>query len=640
MDTRRVEPLHGRLATIAPPAATSGSGRYVFVRQLASSATSEVSLAVACGPLDFQRTVVLKRVPLDAFDDDWAGSSCARLRREAVAYARLSHPAVVRLYDFIEDDDGRCTLVMEHVEGPTLARLMDSLIANRHALDDRGICYVGYRIFQALSAAHSARDPVTREFAPVIHRGVCPSNVLVPWDGYVKLADFGIARLAGISGGTLPGEVRGVMGYLAPEQARGETATVRTDVYAACLMMHDLFLGEPAFARDTLGDPGHLARVRAMGGPRLSAATNLSSALPLRLVNALDRGLASDPEQRGLTADEMVTLLRELLGDVDAARKCLVASLERLRLRSPPGQELERFPLVEPRLPDASPHADGPPSLDDTTAKHSLAPRPLPLEKITSRPPTPFGFTPSPAAPPHPSSSSSYPPPLASTRVRRAAVSIGGIAGSGGMAGPSADRVQAAIAAPVFGPFGTPPVVAARPFPWPVPDPQRDEEPPRRARSWRRRMLFIGAVLFGMCMAGGAFLAFRHRAGTGVSERRSDAVSTSPSSSSSAPSPATSAPPPSASVTAEQAAVARPAAAPRPAEPAAVVPVPSVAPTTGTLLTDPVEVGHRIFVDGRFAGPAGAPLTVRCGWHDVRVGSAGSLRHVEVPCGGSWTIAR
>ena len=637
MDTRRVEPLRARLATIAPPAATSGSGRYVFVRQLASSATSEVSLAVACGPLDFQRTVVLKRVPLDAFDDDWAASSCARLRREAVAYARLSHPAVVRLYDFIEDDDGRCTLVMEHVEGPTLARLMDSLIANRHALDDRGICYVGYRIFQALSAAHSARDPVTREFAPVIHRGVCPSNVLVPWDGYVKLADFGIARLAGISGGTLPGVVRGVMGYLAPEQARGETATLRTDVYAACLVMHDLFLGEPAFARDTLGDPGTLARVRAMGGPRVSAAANLSSALPLRLANALDRGLASDPEQRHLTADEMVTLLRDLLGDVDAARKCLVASLERLRLRSPPGQELERFPLVEPRLPDASPLADGPPSLDDTTAKHSLAPRPLPLEKITSRPPTPFGFARSPAAPPDPASS--YPPPLASTRVRRAAVSVGGVAGSGGVAAPSADRVQAALGAPVFGPFGAPPMVAERPFPWHFTEPQSDEERPQRARSWRRRVLLFGAALVGMCMAGGAFLGFRHRAGTGVSERRSDVVSTSPSPSS-APSPAASAPPPAASVTADQVVVESPAAAPRPVPPAAIVPVPSVAPTTGTLITDPVEAGHRIFLDGRFAGPAGAPLTVRCGWHDIRLGSAGSLRHVEVPCGGSCTIAR
>lgn len=633
MDTHRAQPLHARLATIAPPAATKGSGRYVFVRQLASSATSEVSLAVACGPLDFQRTVVLKRVPLGAFDDDWSASSCARLRREAVAYARLSHPAVVRLYDFIEDDDGRCTLVMEHVEGPTLARLMDSLIANRHALDDRSICYVGYRIFQALSAAHSARDPVTREFAPVIHRGVCPANVLVPWDGYVKLADFGIARLAGISGGTLPGVVQGIVGYLAPEQARGETATVRTDVYAACLVMHDLFLGEPAFTADSRGDP----RVRAMGGPRLSALANLSSALPPRLANALDRGLASDPEQRSLTADEMVTLLRELLGDLDAARKCLVASLERLRLRSPHGQDLERAPHVEPQLADGSLFADDPPSLDDTTAKHSLAPRPLPQEKITSRPPTPFGLTPAPAVPPHQASSSSYPPPLASTRVRRAAVSGGGIAPSGAAARPFADLRQATVVDPVFGPFGTPPAIAARPLPWYLTEPQSDEEPPPSARSpWRRRVMIIGAALFGMCVAGGAFLAFRHRAGAGVSGRRSD-VTSAPSS---APSPVAATPPPVASASAGAAAKESPAEPPHPTEPGAVVPVPSVAPTTGALVTDPAEVGHRIFVDGRFAGPAGAALTVRCGWHDVRVGSTGSLRHVEVPCGGAATVAR
>ena len=188
---------------------------YEIVRRLGVSPTSEVLLAVSRGPLGFERTVVLKRLLVDVDAEDGVAGS-ARLGREALAYARLAHPAIVRLYDFVEDD-GRLTLVLEHVDGLSLARVLAGLRVSGDDLDEACVWYVAYRIFLALAAAHAARDPMTREFAPVIHRDVSPGNVLVPWDGYVKLTDFGVARLAGFASDTRPGVVKGTIGYLAPE---------------------------------------------------------------------------------------------------------------------------------------------------------------------------------------------------------------------------------------------------------------------------------------------------------------------------------------------------------------------------------------------------------------------------------------
>ncbi|HSO33445.1 MAG TPA: serine/threonine-protein kinase, partial [Labilithrix sp.] len=312
-----------RSLAVTPPAALPDLSGYEIVRRLGVSASSEVLLAVARGPYGFARTVVLKRLVTETSDGH------ARLAREARAYARLTHPAIVRLYDFVEDA-GRLTLVLEHVDGVSLKRVME---AGRSArLDDASVWYVGYRIFLALAAAHAAREPMTREFAPVIHRDVSPGNVLVPWDGYVKLSDFGIARLAGVADDTRPGVIKGTVGYLAPEQVRGETVSVRTDVYAACLVLRELLLGAPVF-------PGagqtEMERLAAMAAPRLLPLAALRPGLPVAVTDALDRGLSAEPDRRSVTAEEMASLLRSVV-DVELARARLVAFVARLRRTEAP----------------------------------------------------------------------------------------------------------------------------------------------------------------------------------------------------------------------------------------------------------------------------------------------------------------
>lgn len=526
---------------LLPPQAPRAANRYELVRPLGIGATSEVMLAVAHGPMGFERPVVLKRVLLDV-GSGAAALATSRLGREARAYARLTNPAIVSLLDFVEDE-GRPTLVLEHVDGLSLTRVVDGLRATGASLDDASAWYLGYRIFVALAAAHAARDPMTGEFAQVIHRDVCPDNVLVPWDGFAKLTDFGVARLAGVSSDTRPGVINGTVGYLAPEQVRGEAITVRTDVYAACLVLRELLLRAPVFPRDRRSEVELLV---AMAEPELVPLGVLRPALPIELTEAIDRGLATDPEQRNVTAEEIASLIQNAWS-LEPARGRLIEQLATLR-----------------RGDEGSPRGQGDTAFD-------RAPTPT-MTAIPSPTPTP------------------------TTRPLPRALPVSPLV----LGTPDAMSTSREIEAPA--------VLRERPRRGPV------------FATATAAAIAIGVVL-------GVALGLRERAKVAESERALSAAAAS-----------------AARASAPPRAVPLPSTPPAP--PAApVASVASVAPagpraTTGRLLTEATETGHRIFVDGRLAGGGGAPLVVPCGRHDVRVGSAGRLRAVDVPCGGDVAVSR
>lgn len=260
-------------------------GAYEVVRRVGLGDRTEVLVAVGRGPFGLARPVTLKRPRPDLAEGALADATAA-LVREAHAYARLTHPAIVRLYDFVVDG-GRPTLVMENVEGTSLRHLLASLTSRGERLDDASALYVGYRLFSALMAAHHARHPITAERAPVVHGDVCFETILVPWDGHVKLVDFGNAAV---------------------------TRTEADDVRAACVVLRDLMLRS----------------VHRTSPPGLAAA--------------LERGLHPDPRQRLLSAAEMASTLQRIL-DVEGARLLLVQHLARLARSvprpAPPTRALE-----------------------------------------------------------------------------------------------------------------------------------------------------------------------------------------------------------------------------------------------------------------------------------------------------------
>ena len=258
--------------------------RYVLEEQLASG---------GMGSLWIARDEVLGRpVAVKVLHDDLAEDQALleRFRLEAVAAARLSHPAVVRVFD-TGVDDSVCYIVMELVDGETLRDHMagGTMSAGEAVAILRGV-------LQALAHAH-------RE--GVIHRDVKPGNILVGRDGLVKLADFGIAKAAfGRHDVTTTGNLLGTSRYLSPEQVTGDTVDHRSDLYSAGVVLYELLTGRPPFEADS-----HIAAATMRLTKDPAPPRSLKPGISRQLEAAVMRSLARDPDERFHSADEMSAAL-------------------------------------------------------------------------------------------------------------------------------------------------------------------------------------------------------------------------------------------------------------------------------------------------------------------------------------------
>jgi hypothetical protein len=256
-------------------------GRYLLLEQLGAGGFGVVWRAQD-EVLD--REVAVKRISLAAGGDPLDSE---RASREALAGARLAHPAIVVLHEACAAQDA-FYLISELVHGDTLAALFAA-----GALEDEELLEIGLALTDALAHAH-ARG--------VIHRDVKPQNVLVPHHpdtrgGVAKLADFGGARLAGEDPLTRTGDVLGTLAYMAPEQSEGREVAEPADLYSLALVLYEGLSGINPVRGAT---PAATAR---RIGSQLEPLARRRSELPRSLTRAIDRALNASPEQRGTLED-------------------------------------------------------------------------------------------------------------------------------------------------------------------------------------------------------------------------------------------------------------------------------------------------------------------------------------------------
>lgn len=246
------------------------------------------------------KLVAIKVLSADIDDDDGA------LAREASMCARLTHPAIVQLRTLI-DQAGISALVFEYVRGVALGRVLRVCQRRSVRLPDAAGWHIVERVLSALAYAHAQKDDAHRP-APIVHRDVSPANVLIDWEGQVKLGDFGLAKWVGNSGSTKLGMVKGTLGCMAPEQARGEQVTERADVYAAALLAWQLTTGRAPFAKFRRDE---MEMLRAMRNPRFRPLSQLRSDLPAPVLEAFTRALELEPTKRDISADALARIVRE-----------------------------------------------------------------------------------------------------------------------------------------------------------------------------------------------------------------------------------------------------------------------------------------------------------------------------------------
>jgi eukaryotic-like serine/threonine-protein kinase len=261
------------------------AGRYRLVRPLGHGGMATVYLG---HDSELDRPVAVKLLA-----ENLAGDVAFRERfvREARLAARLSHLNVVSVYDAGEEADGRPYIVMEHVDGETLADL----------LHERGRLPADEAVGLALQACRGLEHA---HAAGLVHRDVKPQNLLLRTDGTLKIADFGIARAAESTGLTQAGTILGTAAYLSPEQALGEEVTSAADVYSLGAVLYELLAGRPPHEFDSLAD---LAAKQTAGA--ITPLSELTPEVPRRVEDAVMRSLARNPDYRPSSAAE---LAREL----------------------------------------------------------------------------------------------------------------------------------------------------------------------------------------------------------------------------------------------------------------------------------------------------------------------------------------
>ena len=225
------------------------------------------------------REVAVKRIPLGRDQEDGE-----RAGREAMACARLSHPSIVALYEACAQDEA-FYLISELVHGDTLARHISG-----KQLPDRQALEIALAMTAALAHAHERG---------VIHRDIKPQNVLVPAEGTVaaKLADFGGASLVGEDALTRTGDVLGTLAYMSPEQTEGREAGEEADLYSLALVLYEALAGT-----NPVRGPTPAATARRIGRP-LPPLSASRPDLPDALLDAVDRALEAEPEDRGSLED-------------------------------------------------------------------------------------------------------------------------------------------------------------------------------------------------------------------------------------------------------------------------------------------------------------------------------------------------
>jgi eukaryotic-like serine/threonine-protein kinase len=283
-----------RITTIVSTLVGQEIATYKVEKLLGAGGMGEVYLA---RDLKLGRLVALKVLPLHFVVD---ADRLSRFQREARALSSLNHPNLVTIYE-VGEANGLHFIAMELVEGKTLSSLRDKLSLKE-------LLSIVAQVAEALGAAHQSG---------IVHRDVKPDNVMVRPDGYAKVLDFGLVKLAeveptpGTAAQTQLGIAMGTLAYMSPEQAAGEPVDHRTDIWSLGVVLYELSTGQKPFT----GESRQAIINRILSGQ----PSAIDAGLPPELDSILSKALEKDRELRYQTASDFRADIRRLLREIDSS---------------------------------------------------------------------------------------------------------------------------------------------------------------------------------------------------------------------------------------------------------------------------------------------------------------------------------
>ncbi|MBI3183439.1 MAG: protein kinase [Myxococcales bacterium] len=279
-------------------------GKYEIACRLSAGGMSEIFLAFQRGAAGFRKYVVLKRI----LNDVKGREEVVRMFvQEAKLAAGFAHSNIAQVFD-LDVADGDLFLAMEFVPGATLVEVAKACLSAGASIPTGFSLSVARDTALALHYAHTFTDAAGRH-QPVLHRDVAEKNIMVSFEGTIKLLDFGIAKRLDRAGHTHVGTVKGTSGYMSPEQIRGEKLDARSDIFSLGVVLHECLCGQRLFYRKTREE-------------ELDAALNLDAPLPSRrnrevnpeLDAVVQKALSRERDRRFHNAREMAKAIERAAG--------------------------------------------------------------------------------------------------------------------------------------------------------------------------------------------------------------------------------------------------------------------------------------------------------------------------------------
>jgi serine/threonine-protein kinase len=270
-------------------------GRYQLLSRLAVGGMAEVYLARQGELSGFKTLVVVKKVlPHLAVKSDFI----AMFLDEARIASMLDHPNVVRITEVGRTDSGEYFLAMELVQGKPLASILQQSERAKTPIPHPLGALIVANAAAGLHHAHQLTD-ASGDLLGLVHRDISPQNIMVSFEGSVKVIDFGIARALGRLGDTNSGSLKGKLGYMAPEQARGESVDARADIFSLGVVLWECVAGRRLFLREN-----ELATLRAVVYEPIPSVGKFAEVDPV-LEAIIRRSVARNVDERFQTAEEL-----------------------------------------------------------------------------------------------------------------------------------------------------------------------------------------------------------------------------------------------------------------------------------------------------------------------------------------------
>jgi serine/threonine protein kinase len=333
-------------------------GNYLLLERVNIGGMAEVFKAKAFGVEGFERLVAVKRIlPSIAEDQEFI----TMFIDEAKIAVQLSHANICQIFDLGKVGDS-FFIAMEFCAGKDVRAIFDRGRKLKETVPIPMACYTIMKVCEGLDYAHNKKDAASRDLH-LVHRDVSPQNLLVTWDGEIKIVDFGIAKAANKAGKTQAGILKGKFGYMSPEQVRGLPIDRRSDVFAVGICLYELLTGERLFYGDS--DFNTLEMVRNV---EIVPATTYNKSIPQELERILLKALAKDVDDRYQTAMDLHDDLQSFMYTSGNffARKDLSAYMRQTFAEEVAKEAARDEQYRKIKAPAASPPAKGAPKAPPT----------------------------------------------------------------------------------------------------------------------------------------------------------------------------------------------------------------------------------------------------------------------------------